>query len=1735
MDEQTRKKLLELKNRREAIQGNKPLPKPGDGKNIAQKAWGAIKDPVMTALDYPGYVGTEFTQRGLEAEQAARKVSEDPYSLKSILARGKSWGQEGISDLLALPSQLTGGAISDAWAEEMDPSKNTYLGTRVEDAYQEFRNQTGKDPSLSEKYGIIRNIQDQYDNELNSIFPDRPINIKTQRNILTGLTLAGAVVGEGVASGGSLAAAKGIRKANQARKGLPRVAGKIAEETAMILPRIDNAIGKTILWPLKTAGRLSLGGARITRSGLNTLVDRIRRKGKEEGLPSSEVNKKVQELQNNLTENNNVKNVFPGQKTSIDNPKITDKKIEPRPYKAEETIKMQSAHDNSFGISDPTPISPRTGFGSKMHNGIRAVRQNFKNTFGENKMSAQQIEEENFADNARLDIKKWKDPAQNRVESSGVVEGNQVKSIYKFIEQNAPGLLKNDVHPLDSKRQINHRFSNEYFIKNNLPQRISPSAAIDPNGSWVRKNPTDAIDSPFIPGRTVSRTLDPDFATVMETLPYHKEALRSIEIPVTDELLKSQWGSKEYIRATDGQISPTQIANVFGKQKGETLNVYDMLEEISSMSARKEADRAGAGVSDAFTKEDVLRSDGASYFPRSVIRDAKSENTKEFFQNKIQKTADEGRNPQVFRSASEGMTQGFKYKAPWEAHEELVLETGSAVIDSKVARYLSDTALENGLEYGNLEQLIGNRFYKTIDDNLLQLKRKLVDTARESKIRGSIKAANEIMTNIKDEVFVRPGLTADNTDSVTNLTNIELNRLEDAFGELNLNVDEFMTKYKVPEADKLEIKNLLKNADIKNLGDDVREGMEQLENLGFESHYFPSAFKNAAQKAIRDIRGTEVEKSSILRNLNSMFRTFGATGDFSGIGIQGWGAMAREVGTSPLRGKVSKELKSLNSGGSYNALKFLYKPFFESGEDIVGDYLVRKTAIGKLNGTVTPQDAVESGLALYQRAPDMFINRTQWFSRIPGGKYADKVLQIFDKSFTDYGNILRYELFEKDMLWHIVTEGKTVRELIDSGVASEIATGLNTITGVGKREFLGSTGQFLIFAPKYFYARFKMTFDGMRGVVKSAIPGQKPTLEQKYYIQTFASLLGLGTTTTFMINGALGEETDVVPWKKNESTGEYYANPNFMRIRIGGQDISLFGPVDAILRILMTPAYAAINTRNNEKIIDLDELQNDIRPLVSGPLLGGMWDLLNGEDAIGNKTRKTWDIDEEGNVQNYDFLESLASVETAGFLAEHLVPFAADEVATADPGKETLVNRAFESGRKLPGGDVTGAVAGAGAVGLQFTTQMAGVRGSRMSLNEILNEGYNDILQLSPSDERLQEVFGMSESKIKDYIDSISKGKWGDGKLNLTYKSLIQGERTPHFSDIDKDYQNNIKRLVEEGRFNEILSIEEMANIETRMRERIENSATLFDKYRVQRDKISDDELQTLIDKEDVFAKNPVSIATFLKNQRNTRRASSEEKRKLVEGEYKEIEELFKYGRDSALGKLSTVDPDIYDYASATYYDTLFGENGIINEYGVPNWHKKERALKEWSDGLQERYPSLKSTDVLSYMLRIESANKKDSPPITTTLEEMQDLVENSGYYDIENDLLNKYLDRSGAKSDIYLQEYDQWKLKVRNDQDRFVEGTAPWIEDFTEELSDMRGVFLDRNRRVEAVLQIISSGDRSPRTSSAKLVDNILLRNEKRPFSITKLNQLFNDLLNDDITDENERYRIMYNNFYKS
>ena len=88
------------------------------------------------------------------------------------------------------------------------------------------------------------------------------------------------------------------------------------------------------------------------------------------------------------------------------------------------------------------------------------------------------------------------------------------------------------------------------------------------------------------------------------------------------------------------------------------------------------------------------------------------------------------------------------------------------------------------------------------------------------------------MTNIKDEVFVRPGLTADNTDSVTNLTNIELNRLEDAFGELNLNVDDFMTKYKFNAIRlSMDLDLMLKDGTHSYIKDDPNKNLTSLEYM----------------------------------------------------------------------------------------------------------------------------------------------------------------------------------------------------------------------------------------------------------------------------------------------------------------------------------------------------------------------------------------------------------------------------------------------------------------------------------------------------------------------------------------------------------------------------------------------------------------------------------------------------------------------------------------------------------------------------------------------------------------------------------------------------------------------------------------------------------------------------------------------------------------------------------------
>ena len=112
------------------------------------------------------------------------------------------------------------------------------------------------------------------------------------------------------------------------------------------------------------------------------------------------------------------------------------------------------------------------------------------------------------------------------------------------------------------------------------------------------------------------------------------------------------------------------------------------------------------------------------------------------------------------------------------------------------------------------------------------------------------------------------------------------------------------------------------------------------------------------------------------------------------------------------------------------------------------------------------------------------------------------------------------------------------------------------------------------------------------------------------------------------------------------------------------------------------------------------------------------------------------------------------------------------------------------------------------------------------------------ILELGPSDIRLQEAFDMNEKQLGIFLAQHGSGLWHDGKLNIGagIKSVLTGEKTPDFTELAKDYQKNIQRMQEEGRFSEFFSPDEWGTMQEKTKQRLENSRDDYSFYQIKRD-----------------------------------------------------------------------------------------------------------------------------------------------------------------------------------------------------------------------------------------------------------------------------------------------------------
>ena len=953
-----------------------------------------------------------------------------------------------------------------------------------------------------------------------------------------------------------------------------------------------------------------------------------------------------------------------------------------------------------------------------------------------------------------------------------------------------------------------------------------------------------------------------------------------------------------------------------------------------------------------------------------------------------------------------------------------------------------------------------------------------------------------LMADMETSLEFQPKISADNTGG--DAMEAELKRLREDITKWGKNVDSLVAKDLLRDQEEKAIRAQIKvlDASYEKLKKEVMQDMGQITGFHLEGHYFPRVFAEAIRDGLQeDVKRTK-EPSSVLKSamwVNSFLRTMGATADLSGMGIQGWTAVMDDVYDLPLKqlkklkrdtnGQVSMKVHRIGPG--FSAFKDMWRALGTNGDAVVGEFFYHAEIMAKQHGLPTPTQAAQDGLAILAHAPDLF----EAGRGIP-------FIKNFDRAFTHYGNILRYDLYIQEIEEAMLKTGLPAQQLIDEGYGKEVAGVLNVMTGVGRRGFGGNSMQFMVFAPRFAHARLSFSFDSSKGMVKG--PLGRASIRQRIASRRLSKFIGSATMLTFMINEAQGEETDINPFIRNPQTGEWHWNSNFMRVHVGQLDISLFSSFDSFMRLLATVPLLALNRMNG---VDVKGIQDQVQGLISAPATSVVTDLVLGHDAMGRKTRNDFGDLNALNV-TWDVMNELL---------DHTIPFAWNEFFRADTGQQSIVQRVFEGVDTflfdpIEYGSIGQGVGEVVSAALQTGLQILGSKSAYESISETKNAVYAEVLNLGPANVELQEAFGMTEQELRDYLGNKGRGVLNDNKgfdFSVSFRNLFPfwSNKTPDWTQIAGDYQQNIKKKLDAGVFQSIMSAEEAKQVEANIQARVEASAEPYSRYRVARDDIDDAEQEMLQNDVDTFlAEGRLDFNTFLAELRGTRKVHGGARRNLLEGDnapFKGLkEDLFDFGRTSALGNLSSADSDVYDYAQAYYYDQLYGDDSVVDSKGNVDWDKRDEKMAEWATNMEERYPHLSSAEVLQYRLRIENSARKDAPPLAQQLFEISRMISDSKYYDLGKQVAMEMAPYAGHKDAAEnMRLYKEWDKLSYAGQEAFIAEDIRdrnWLINVRGERIALTAEYFFENPDIESLLQV-TNNSRNPISGRAGTVHDII------------------------------------------
>ena len=579
---------------------------------------------------------------------------------------------------------------------------------------------------------------------------------------------------------------------------------------------------------------------------------------------------------------------------------------------------------------------------------------------------------------------------------------------------------------------------------------------------------------------------------------------------------------------------------------------------------------------------------------------------------------------------------------------------------------------------------------------------------------------------------------------------------------------------------------------------------------------------------------------------------------------------------------------------------------------------------------------------------------------------------------------------------------------------------------------------------------------------------------------------------TFMLNEALGEETDINPVRRSPKTGLIVMNPNFMRVHAGPIDFTFLGPWDGFFRLMATIPLALINTKDRVE---------SVRTIISAPGTSAVITTLTGEDAIGQKSAfARVNLEDAGPSEYFNQFGTLV----LDVLTEHFTPFAWDELVSPMPGQPGVTRRAFEGAKELgieqrgfkavPGENPgAGAVKIAAAVG-QTAAQFLGVKSSYETVSETMNEAYADILENMTRDQRLQ-VFnagpvGGSSTKTmtSEEVDAIwaqgGENWWDrfidigdDWSVSVKFRGGL-GAHVPKWEDIASDAKDRIKEMIAQGKFARWMTPQELIELEKRIEVRRQNSASDYAKLGIARTEIETSEIAMLREAEDGWlsiqddADAPgfyVSVVEegglkpklgkdgekqlkyitrgdvqkYLDHVKEIRAYHSNLKRGLVNkgGEFYGVVEALFPDMDRSY---SDWDVDIYDFAQSSYYEDFYGPSKTEEGETLPSisdpisgvdWDMKDRKIEQWNKKMKKNFPHLDDGQLKRYLWRIENSMKRDAPPVASAMMEMQTvlsrtkLLNGRTLYDLDLESVKRVVAASEGKSYAdVLNWYRRWK-----------------------------------------------------------------------------------------------------------